>query len=90
MPGNWENVAYPSLKPLASWVKDLHARIAMLREWLVNGQPKSFWLSGFFFPQGFMTGTLQNHARKFQQPIDALGFSFTIYKAMGPEELKED
>jgi len=37
VPDNWENVAYPSLKPLASWVKDLHARIEMLRYWLVNG-----------------------------------------------------
>jgi len=36
-----------------------------------------------------MTGTLQNHARKYQQPIDALGFSFTIYKAIEPSELKE-
>ena len=92
VPKNWEAAAYPSLKPLASWVKDFHvqhssrtryyrflaascadrcarmvarrfhprfvcwhltlqARIAFMRDWLVNGQPRVFWMSGFFFPQ---------------------------------------
>jgi dynein heavy chain len=27
VPENWEKVAYPSLKPLASWVPDLVARV---------------------------------------------------------------
>jgi dynein heavy chain len=27
VPENWENVAYPSLKPLASWVADLIERL---------------------------------------------------------------
>lgn len=51
VPKNWEDAAYPSLKPLASWVKDLHARIEFMRDWLINGQPSVFWMSGFFFPQ---------------------------------------
>merc|ERR1712146_131141 len=78
VPGNWEAAAYPSLKPLASWTKDLATRIEFMRSWVVGGQPAVFWLSGFFFPQGFMTGTLQNHARKYSLPIDTLGFGFTI------------
>jgi len=81
VPANWAAVAYPSLKPLASWVSDLHARIAFMRKWLVGGQPEAFWLSGFFFPQGFMTGTLQNHARKYAIPIDTLSFSFRQLRA---------
>jgi dynein heavy chain len=56
VPPNWEEVAYPSLKPLASWYRDLCKRVEFMREWVVNGEPNSFWLSGFFFPQGFMTG----------------------------------
>ena len=89
VPENWEEVAYPSLKPLASWVKDLCARVKFLRHWLKHGKPKSFWMSGFFFPQGFMTGTLQNHARKYSIPIDSLGFNFTVMDAMSGGELAD-
>jgi hypothetical protein len=47
----WARYAYPSLKPLASWVADYHQRIAFMRAWLSEGTPKCFWLPGFFFPQ---------------------------------------
>ncbi len=90
VPDNWDAVAYPSLKPLASWVTDLHARIAFMRKWLVNGQPGVFWMSGFFFPQGFMTGTLQNHARKYSIAIDTLSFSFHILKPVLPQRIRSD
>ncbi len=52
--------------------------LASLQHWIVHGLPKSFWLSGFFFPQGFLTGTLQNHARKYDYPIDQLSFHFHV------------
>ncbi|XP_022090689.1 dynein heavy chain 6, axonemal-like isoform X2 [Acanthaster planci] len=78
VPNMWSNAAYPSLKPLASWVRDLQLRVSFVGHWIVHGQPKSYWLSGFFFPQGFLTGTLQNHARKYDYPIDQLNFRFTV------------
>ena len=34
VPANWESVAYPSLKPLASWYLDLKARVVFLDDWL--------------------------------------------------------
>eukprot|EP00497_Spongosphaera_streptacantha_P002560 TRINITY_DN315_c0_g4_i1.p1 TRINITY_DN315_c0_g4~~TRINITY_DN315_c0_g4_i1.p1 ORF type:complete len:262 (-),score=54.56 TRINITY_DN315_c0_g4_i1:2-787(-) len=64
VPTSWSAVAYPSLKPLSSWIEDLHKRIDFMRTWLKKGKPKAFWMSGFFFPQGFMTGTLQNYSKK--------------------------
>jgi dynein heavy chain len=31
VPKNWQKVAYPSLKPLNSWMKDLKLRVSFLR-----------------------------------------------------------
>ena len=72
VPPNWTEVAYPSLKPLSSWIKDLNLRVEFMRNWLKFGHPKAYWLSGFFFPHGFMTGILQTFARKHIKPIDLL------------------
>jgi dynein heavy chain len=47
------------LKPLASWVVDLEERLAFVKKWIDHGHPSVFWISGFFFPQAFMTGVLQ-------------------------------
>ena len=81
VPANWEKVAYPSLKPLMSWFRDLLERVEFLEHWLVHGQPSCFWISGFFFPQGFMTGVLQTHSRKHKVAIDYLNFSFKVLDA---------
>ena len=78
VPSQWENVGYPSLKPLDSWVNDLIERIDFLAKWLYNGAPDSFWVPAFFFPQGFMTAALQGHARKTRTPIDALNFKTNV------------
>lgn len=78
VPEVWAQVGYPSLKPLAAWIKDYAARIAFMRSWLQQGPPACFWLPGFFFPQGFLTGMLQMHARKYSLPIDGLSYSFQV------------
>ncbi|KAL8568337.1 Dynein heavy chain 6, axonemal [Nucella lapillus] len=78
VPELWANAAYPSLKPLGSWVTDLVLRCAFIDNWIRHGAPKSYWLSGFFYTQGFLTGTLQNFARCYELPIDHLSFKFTI------------
>jgi len=85
VPAMWEGVGYPSLKPLSSWVPDLIQRLEFISKWLYEGPPDSFWVPAFFFPQGFMTATLQGYARKTQTPIDALQFSTNVRDFFGDD-----
>lgn len=59
-----------------------------MRKWLTDGQPPCFWLPGFFFPQGFLTGVLQVHARKYMIPIDTLAFQFSVTQQSSAEEVR--
>jgi dynein heavy chain len=86
VPPNWAALAYPSMKPLNSWMADLNDRIKFLRDWVDFGQPRAFWISGFFFPQAFLTGTKQNFARKYKVPIDEVSFDFQVLDK-GPQRI---
>jgi len=86
-PGLWTKVAYPCLKPLGSWFKDYVRRVNFFRSWCEKGQPASFWLPGFYYPQGFMTGALQTHARRYHVPIDTLNFGFTVKSMEAAEDV---
>ncbi|CAJ1990204.1 dynein heavy chain [Leishmania donovani] len=78
VPVSWSALAYPSLKPLSKWVEDLVRRVHFIADWYAHGPPAAFWFGGFFFPQAFLTGTLQNHARKVHQAIDSISFQFSV------------
>ncbi len=47
--------------------------------WLNDRKPDIFWISGLFFPQAFLTGAIQNAARKYNYEIDRIDF---LYKFM--------
>jgi dynein heavy chain len=95
VPKIWTKVSYPSLKGLGPWVSDFLDRITFLSDWMEKGSsPTVFWVSGFFFTQAFITGSLQNFARKMRIPIDKAEFDFRVLttaeqesaKTRGPED----
>jgi len=80
VPDTWHKVAYPSRKPLASWINDLVDRLAFMQKWVDEGAPASFWISGFYFTQSFLSGVLQNYSRKTGKAIDTLTYDFAVIK----------
>jgi dynein heavy chain len=77
VPALWQ-IAYPSLKPLASWIRDLKQRVDQFRTWADGGQPVVFWLPGFTFASGFLTAVKQMTARSHRYAVDELAFEFNV------------
>jgi len=50
VPPTWAKKGFLSLKPLSSWIIDCNDRINFLLNWIKDGTPNVYWLSGFFFP----------------------------------------
>ncbi|KAL0246239.1 hypothetical protein GEMRC1_007451 [Eukaryota sp. GEM-RC1] len=90
VPAMWTAVAYPSVKPLSSWIKDFCNRVDFFKNWLVKGRPSIFHLPSFSFPQGFLTSVLQLHARKYKVPIDSLSFRFEFLQSSKNMDLSKD
>ena len=60
VPNNWIPVSFLSLKPLSSYMFDFQERVTFIQGWIDSGIYDCVWVSGFFFPQAFFTGLLQN------------------------------
>lgn len=84
LPEMWSKVSYPSLKPLSSYVAELLDRLSFFQSWLDDGPPAIFQMPHFFFVQAFMTGVMQNYARKYTIPIDTIEFDFEYLKVAPP------
>ncbi|KAG5894356.1 hypothetical protein JTB14_031917 [Gonioctena quinquepunctata] len=71
--------AYPSMKLLGSWTRDLVARVEHFTIWAETTRPPMFfWLAAYTFPTGFLTAVLQTTARANELPIDSLSWEFTV------------
>jgi len=55
------------LPTLGLWVSSLLLRDEQDRTWLTGGRPTTYWLTGFFNPQGMLTAMKQEVCRKHQK-----------------------
>jgi dynein heavy chain len=90
VPNIWtkNNIGYPSLKPLSSWFEDLILRVEFFCDWIANGSPNAYWISAFYFPQGFLTSVLQGYSRSNMIPVDQLSFEFTVQEIEDASEIE--
>merc|ERR1712159_892082 len=57
---SWEEFAWPSKRPLASWYTDMLRRVEQLTSWAESlNRPLSMWLPGLFNPMAFLTALMQ-------------------------------
>lgn len=69
--------AYPSLKLLGAWTRDLISRVEHFDNWARSTHPPLlFWLAAYTFPTGFLTAVLQTSARLWNVSIDSLSWEF--------------
>ena len=87
VPSLWTAAAYPSLKALGGWVSDYFERIDFMRKWLMEEVPSTFWLTSFFFPQGFISSVKQTFARNTMTPIDQVRLNTVVTKLYVQEAL---
>jgi len=86
IPDPWISVSYPSLKPMSSYIDDHLLRWKFMNGWVKDGIPLMFWFSAFFFQQAFLTGVLQNFARKDKIAIDRCTWNYECLKmSFNPE-----
>ena len=90
IPEAWMKRSFASLKPLASYIVDFIDRLVFMQKWIDEGAPPSFWLSGFFFTQSFLTGIKQNFARRYVIPIDEIEMDFEIFSDSNPQLNKNE
>jgi dynein heavy chain len=67
------------LPTLGLWFSSLLLRDDQDRTWLTTGRPYTYWLTGFFNPQGMLTAMKQEVCRKHQKDANKWALDDIIY-----------
>ena len=67
------------LPTLGLWFSSLLARDDQDRSWLMGSRPYTYWLTGFFNPQGMLTAMKQEVCRKHQKDANKWALDDIIY-----------
>jgi dynein heavy chain len=67
------------LPTLGLWFSSLLLRDDQYRTWLHTGRPNSYWLTGFFNPQGMLTAMKQEVCRKHQKDANKWALDDIVY-----------
>jgi dynein heavy chain len=82
IPNQWKRMSWESAT-IGFWFTDLLDRHAQFTSWLTDGRPNSFWMTGFFNPQGFLTAMRQEITRAHKGwALDAVVLENDVTKLM--------
>jgi dynein heavy chain len=76
---------------LGLWYSGLNSRDAQFKTWLRGGRPLSYWLTGFFNPQGFLTAVQQEVTRGHKNDewsLDSVSVATEVTEFLNPELIK--
>lgn len=87
VPATWAKLAFPSIRPLGSWMDNLSHRLLQLNQWKEEPTsiPKITFLNRLFNPQSFLTAIKQLNSQRTGTELNKLYIQTDITKRMFTE-----